>query len=263
MIKHVGFIGVGHLASYLVEGLRKASQTLEIILSPRNASRAANLSRKFNAVVADSNQAVVDNADVILLTTRPADSIVASKSIDFSTEHTVISVAAGLSLKYLETVTAPATLVRAMPISCAAINRSPTVIFPNHVLVHEIFSLIGQVHVLPDEASFTSASVIAAFYGWMYALMNEILTWTIQSGVPPNVSRNLVFETIQGAVEMTLTNSNQDLEKLLGTLTTSGGITDFGLNILQQKNGLIAWKDALEAVRARLLEQEVKSNRRV
>jgi pyrroline-5-carboxylate reductase len=252
MIERVGIIGVGHLASYLVEGLRRASQDIEIILSPRNAERAARLAARFGAVVATDNQAVADAADLIMLTTRPGDAVAAAESIAFQPVQTVVSVVASLLLETLKPAVAPATVVRAMPISCAAINQSPTLLYPDHPQARALFSLLGQVHVLPDESRFIPASVIAAFYGWVYALLDETVAWTAQAGVPPQTARSLVLETVGGAVNMALAHPDQDLAAILDTLATPGGITEHGLNILHQRQGLAAWTEALEAVFSRL-----------
>jgi len=204
MIERVGIIGVGHLASYLVEGLRRASREIDIVLSPRNAERAASLAARFGAAVATDNQAVVDAADLILLTTRPGDAVAACKGLAFRPGQTVVSVAASLPLEALKPAVAPATVVRAMPISCAAINQSPTLLYPDHPQARALFALLGQVHVLPDESRFTPASAIAAFYGWVYALMDETVAWTTQAGVPPQTARGLVLGTVRGAAAMAL-----------------------------------------------------------
>jgi pyrroline-5-carboxylate reductase len=252
MIDRVGIIGVGHLAGYLVEGLRRADREVEIFLSPRNAERAASLAARFGAAVATSNQAVVDVADLILLTTRPGDAVAACEGLAFRPGQTVISVAASLPLEALMPAVAPATAVRAMPISCAAINQSPTLLYPDHPQARALFALLGQVHVLPDESRFTPASAIAAFYGWVYALMDETVAWTTQAGVPPQTARSLVLGTVRGAAAMALAQPDQDLAAMLDTLATPGGITGRGLNLLQQRGGLAAWTEALEAVLSHL-----------
>jgi pyrroline-5-carboxylate reductase len=252
MIDRVGIIGVGHLAGYLVEGLRGASPDLEIILSPRNAERSAQLAARFGATVASDNQAVADAADILILSTRPGDAVGACKRITFRPAHTIISVAAGLPLATLEPATAPASVVRAMPISCAAIRRSPTLLYPDHPQARALLSLLGQIHVLPDEARFTRASVIAAFYGWVYALLDETVAWTTRAGVPPETARGLVLETTRGAVDMALAQPDRELADMPATLATPGGITEHGLDVLQRHHGLAAWTDALEAVLGRL-----------
>ena len=248
----VGIIGVGHLAGYLVEGLRRASPDIEIILSPRNVERSTKLAARFGASVAADNQAVVDAADVILVTTRPGDAVGACEAIAFRPDQTVISAAAGLPLQSLEPAIAPATAVRAMPISCAAINESPTLIYPDNPDAHALFDLLGRVHILPDESRFTPASAIAAFYGWVYALLDETVAWTEQAGVPPETARSLVLETVRGAADMALAQPAQELSAMLDALATPGGITEHGLRTLHQRRGLTAWTEALDAVLDRM-----------
>ncbi|MFX1256009.1 MAG: NAD(P)-binding domain-containing protein [Promethearchaeota archaeon] len=248
MIDKVGIIGVGHLATYLVEGLKRTSPDMKIILSPRNYERAKHLATKFGAIIAKNNQELADLTDLIILSTQPMDAISAVEEIDFHQNHIVISVVAGLSLDKLKPVMNPATLIRAMPISSAAINLSPTLLYPDNPQVRSLFTLLGEVLILPEESLFTTATTIAAFYGWVYALVNETINWTVQKGVPYQIARKLVLKTINGAVEMSLDQSDQEITAILETLTTKGGITQYGLKILNQRNGLIAWKDALEAV---------------
>ena len=252
MIERVGVIGVGHLAGYLVAGLRRASPDLEIILSPRNVERSARLAARFGAMVAADNQAVADAADVVLLSTRPGDAVAVCESVAFRPGQTVFSVVAGLPLNVLQPTAVPATVVRAMPISCVAINRSPTLLYPDHPQARALFALLGQVHVLPDEARFTSASAISAFYGWVYALLDEAVGWTAQAGVSPQTARSLVLETVRGAVDMALAQPDQGLDIILDTLATPGGITEHGLKILHKRRALIAWTEALNAVLNRL-----------
>jgi len=318
MIGTVGIIGVGHLATYLVEGLRRAGSPqaphtsggsvtacprditdspqaphvsggsvtacprdiaraspdivagsglhsdapIHIVLSPRNAERAASLAARFGAVVAASNQAVAGAADLVILSTRPGDAVAAIADVTFRPEQTVVSVAASLPLGVLQPRVAPATAVRAMPISCAAINRSPTLLYPDHPQARALFHLLGHVHALPDESSFISASAISAFYGWVVALLDETVAWTTGAGVPPQTARSLVLETVRGAAEVALARPDQDLAAILGTLATPGGITGHGLHVLHQRQGLTAWTQALQAVLDRLHSNMVEWNPR-
>jgi len=252
MIESVGIIGVGHLACYIVEGLKKASPELKIFLSPRNEQKSKDLARRFRIEIAENNQDVVNKTNIIMMTTRPEDTIAVSEDLDFRSDQTVISVAVGLSLDHLLTLTSPATVVRAMPISCAAINQSPTLLFPDNPQARSILDLLGQIHVLPNEESFTSASTIGAFYGWVYALLNEAISWTTQTGVPQQTARKIVLETVRGAVNMALNEAQIGLDDILNSLATPGGITKQGLNILHQRQGLAAWTESLNAVHNRL-----------
>jgi pyrroline-5-carboxylate reductase len=248
MTDRIGIIGVGHLASFLIEGLRRADPDADIVLSPRNVKRSATLAATFGATVAADNQAVADAVDVVLLTTRPSDAVAVCQRISFRSDQVVISTAANLPLAALAPAITPAAAVRAMPISCAALNVSPTVLFPANTRASTLFALLGNVHVLTDEAQFTPASVIAAFYGWVYALFDETVTWTEGVGVPPRLARDLVVETVRGAADMALAHPDEELRVMLESLATPGGITEYGLGVLHQRHGLDGWTEALDAV---------------
>jgi pyrroline-5-carboxylate reductase len=70
-----GIIGVGAIAAAIVTGLcESGSDAPSIVLSPRNADRAADLAARFPTVrVARSNQEVIDGSAVVLLCIRPQD----------------------------------------------------------------------------------------------------------------------------------------------------------------------------------------------
>jgi pyrroline-5-carboxylate reductase len=190
--------------------------------------------------------------DLVIVATRPGDACAACQAIAFRPGQTVVSVAAGLSLEDLIPAVAPARVARALPISCVALNESPTLLYPDQPHAHALFALLGQVHVLPDEESFTAASVLSAFYGWVYALLDATVVWTVQAGVPPQTARSLVLETVRGAADMALAQPDEDLAAMLDSLATPGGITASGLDILHHRGALAAWTGALQAVLVRL-----------
>lgn len=252
MLERVGIVGVGHLAGYLVAGLARARPTLEVVLSPRNVDRSADLAARYGTHVAADNQAVCDVADVILVTTRPSDVVGVCEALTFRAGQTVISTAAGVPLSAVASVVAPAKAVRAMPLTCSAIGRSPTLLLPDDPAARALFELLGTVHAVEDEARFTPASVIAAYYGWIYALMDEAITWCEGAGVPPATARELVLETTRGAAEMALHHPDRELSDLLDSLATPGGVTRQGLETLARRESLAAWVEALDSVLQRL-----------
>jgi pyrroline-5-carboxylate reductase len=252
MSERVGIIGTGHLAGYLVEGLRRADPGLEIILSPRNAVKSAALAERFGARVAGSNQEVADSSSILLLTTRPPDAIAALRELALRPDQTIISAAAGVELQALAAAAAPAVVVRAMPISCAAINASPTLLYPDDGRARALLELLGHVHVMETQAAFVRATAISTLYGWLFALLDQAVGWTESGGVPPVVARSLVLETAQGAAGLGLARPHEKLADLLESLATPGGITRQGLEILHDRDGLGAWNAALDAVYARL-----------
>jgi pyrroline-5-carboxylate reductase len=250
--ERIGIIGVGHLAGYLVEGFRRASADVELVLSPRNTTQSADLAARFGATVADSNQSVADVADVVLVSTRPADVAPACEPVEFRSDHDVIATAAGLSLDTLADLVYPAEAAVAMPLTSAAINRSPTLLCPDRPRARHVLEMLGTVHALDREEHMAPASAITAFYGWVYALLDDTVDWTAGRGVPTETARTLVLETARAAAEMGLAHPDQSLAGLLDSLATPGGITRQGLKTIEDRHGLDAWRQALDDVLERL-----------
>ena len=252
MIERVAILGVGHLAGYLVQGLARANPRLQVVLSPRNVDRSAALADRYGAIVAGDNQEASEAAEVVLVATRPEDVAKLCRAVDFRAGQTVVSTAVGVPLSALVPAVAPAKAVRVMPLTCSAIRLSPTLLFPDDPLARELFELLGTVHAVEDEAQFTPASVIAAYYGWIFALMDEAVAWCATAGVPVTTARELVLETTRGAAEMALEHPERKLSDLLDSLATPGGVTRQGLETLARRGSLNAWVEAMEEVLQRL-----------
>ena len=115
MVERVGIIGVGLLASYLVEGLRKAAPDLEILLSRYMGEETDRLVSEFGALPVEDNQGVAAGAELILVTTRPGDLIGACEAVAFQPYHTVVSTAVGVPLASLQLAVEPATASGGVP----------------------------------------------------------------------------------------------------------------------------------------------------
>jgi len=252
MVERIGIIGVGHLASYLVEGLRKTAPEVSIVLSRHLGTHTERLVAEWGATPAGDNQAVADAASLVLVATRPPDLLPACREVSFRGSHTVISTAVGVPLAEVQDAVWPARAVRAMPLTCSAVNQSPTLVHPDDPWARALFERLGSVLALEREDQFTPASAIAAYYGWIYALLDQAVDWTVRAGVHAGTARKLVLETTRGAAEMGLAYPDQELSQLLDSLATPGGITRQGLDVLAAQGSLGAWREALDVVLDRL-----------
>ena len=151
MERTVGFIGVGSFASYLVEALCREPAAPPIILSPRNGARAGALARRFGARVAADNQAVVDAAEIVILT-PPADEVTAiADRLTWRADQRVVTMAAGVRLERLRAASRPATLRRAMANSSAVIGESPVFLTPADPAVAAVLARLGPVETMADD----------------------------------------------------------------------------------------------------------------
>jgi len=251
----VGIIGVGHLAGYLVAGLAAAGGGPEIVLSPRNAGRAAALADRHGARIAGDNSEVAAAASTVIVATRPADVLGALSGIEWRVDHTVVSVAAGVPLAAVGRAVAPATAVRAMPVACVSVGEGPTSLFPDAPAARALLERVGTVHAFADEAAFEAASVLGAFYGWAFALADHTSRWLADAGVAEAPARELVARTLRGATGMMLADPDAEPGRVIESLATPGGITRLGLDLLAERRALEAWGEACEAVLRKLKDE--------
>ena len=69
----LGFIGIGKIATSVIEGVFKAKINIkEIILSPKNNKNCKYLKKKFKKIlIAKSNQEVLDKSNWVILSVTP------------------------------------------------------------------------------------------------------------------------------------------------------------------------------------------------
>ena len=252
MAKTLGFIGVGHFAGFLVEGFRNVYPDMRIVLSPRNKEQAEKLASNFNCEIATSNQQVSDEADIIIVSVRPNVFKNIVKDIKFKSHQTVISVASGISIEMVSDLVSPANAIRALPISSAAINQSPILMMPNNSDIKSFLEILGKVYVIECEEEFTAAAAYSAFYGWGFRLMDEAANWGAENGLEKEKALEIIRDVFGSVPAMSEKEAHKPLDVIVESLATKGGITELGLNVIDQQHGFDAWKDALEAVHKKL-----------
>src|SRR5699024_1116748 len=120
----IGFIGVGEIASAMVEGLHSATESAasgdgySFFLSPRSTERSAHLAKTIEAAeVCDSNQDVVDRSELIVLAVLPQQAAAVLDELDIPADRTLISAVAGLATDQLaEHLPHSPTIVRIIPL---------------------------------------------------------------------------------------------------------------------------------------------------
>lgn len=247
MTRSVGILGVGHIATYMVRGWKRSGADLEIVLSPRGAESSAALAAECGCEVAVDNQAVVDRCDVVILSARPAQVVPMIEELRFRDGQLLVSVAAGLKLEKFPTAL---SVARALPISSAAINESPTLLFPDEAGARSLFELLGHVLVLESEEQFESAAAVSSFYGWVFGWLGDAIRWGQEQGLSADLSRDLVLQTVLGAVKKCAADPDRAPDSYLASLATPGGFTELGLKVLAEHGGLEGWRKALDAVAA-------------
>lgn len=248
MEQALGILGVGHLASYVVAGLRNAGDNRRMLLSPRNSSVGMVLSDSYGAERLESNQAVVDRAQLILVAVRPRDLVELLDPLVFSPDQLVISCVAGEKLARIGPLTGDADIVRALPLACAEVGKGAIPLFPwNEEAVH-LLSQLGHVITFDDESKFELGGVASCTNGWMYKFFHELSKWYVDRGLEPEQARALVIETCLGAASLASEKGEWSLLSISESIATDGTFTKAGLDLLEAKGAFQPWIDASDLI---------------
>lgn len=248
MIESLGFIGVGHLADYTIRGLRRGGFEGRIWLSPRNAERAATLSRDCGCEVLESNQAVADATDHVVLSVRPALGLDVLRGIRLRPGQRLISVMAGLPIDKLRPLAGGAQIFRAMPVTSAQASASPTLICPPDDELAALFDYAGAGVCVADEQEFEAGAVMACVYGWFFPLYGRLIADCEAAGVGSEAARKLVFGMAEGAARVAAETPAMTLEEITWEIATEGTFTRLGLEHLLQRDAFKPWSESFEKV---------------
>lgn len=249
----IGFIGTGALALYTIKGVRGGGYRGPILLSPRNREKAEHLAINYDCEVQPDNQSVVANSDYIVIATRPADCLETLSSLEFKANQTLISVVAGIEIEQLRSaVPAALAIVRAMPVSSAEANASPTLIYPDNAFVSHFFNCCGTSIVTDEEAYFNQGSVLACVYCWFFSLYQELIEATQGPELPAELSGQLVMGMARGAAELALVNKETSPAEIASGIATEGTYSKLGLDLLEQKAAFGPWREACKLLQKKL-----------
>lgn len=249
MIRNLGIIGAGHLAGFLAEGARRAGWDGRILIP--NRPSAAAFSARFDAEILSGAQNVIDAADAVIVAVRPIQVDEALSGLVWPDGRTLISAMAGVKIARLGALAPGARVIRAMPISAATVGASPTPFFPHDAAAEAFLALLGPALLINDEAALEAASANAAVYGWVFRLIDRLVTANQRAGLDEDAAKKMAIGTLIAAGRVAA-DDDQDGEAILKTLATPGGITAQGLVVLEEADAFTPWAEAFGAVSARL-----------
>jgi pyrroline-5-carboxylate reductase len=252
-----GFVGTGEIAAAIVNGLsRDASDAPAIFLSPRGRDVARELASRFpNVQVCGSNQEVLENTSTIVLAVRPPIARAVLTELSFQPQHVLISAVAGVRLGQLRDWASPARhVIRTIPLPQAAHGQSLTVMYPDNVVAHELFTRVGNVLVPREEETLDAFSAATATFAAHLDYLTSITDWLADHGVDRDAASTYVTH-IFGQIGQSLLEPAHSLAALMEKHTTPGGINEQLMNDLRHDGVPDLVRQALDRILTRLGNQ--------
>lgn len=256
----IGFIGGGNMAEALIKGMT-AEGMKDILVSEPRKERGQELEKAYGVRAAMSSREVASSCAIIILAVKPQimESVLDELSDVIDDTKTVVSIAAGITLSYLQSRLKTSKIIRVMPNTPALIQEGMSVyslcecFTGNEVdIVKSILMSIGRVIALPERLM----DAVTAVSGSGPAFIALFIEAMIEAGGGLGLNRNdateLAVQTALGTAK--LLDTGMSTENLRQMVTSPGGTTAAGLKVFDEKRLKAVVAEALVAARDRAVE---------
>ncbi|MEC4675850.1 MAG: pyrroline-5-carboxylate reductase [Nitrospirota bacterium] len=252
-----GFIGGGNMAEALIKGMKKGG-TNDIIVSEPLEARRRYLEQGYGVRTTQSNKEAVSLCDIIILAVKPQnmDGLLDEISDVVTAEKTVVSIAAGITLSFLESRLRTKKLIRVMPNTPALVQEGMSVMSlygtfyeKEAAVVRGILMSVGKVLTMPEEHMNSVTALSGSGPGFIALFTEALIGSGVKMGIDGKAALELVVQTLLGTAKML--DSGISPENLRKMVTSPGGTTAAGLEVFADRafSGIV--EDALLAARKR------------
>lgn len=244
----IGFIGGGNMAEALIKGILQGAKSMEqragnkIIVSEPREERRQYLEETYGVKTTDKNNDVVSASDIIILAVKPQnmEQILDEIKNSVTEDKTVVSIAAGITLSYLQARLKTKKLIRVMPNTPALVQEGMSVMslcdcFPDKDIapVRGILMSIGKVLVMPEKYMNAVTALSGSGPAFMAFFAEAMIEAGIKSGLSRGHASELVVQTLLGTAKILDTGlSPVELREMV---TSPGGTTAAGLKVFNEK----------------------------
>ena len=261
----VGFIGGGAMAEALLRGIlaKGLTQATQVWVSDIDDSRTSYLKNALEVQTTADNDDVLANCHTVFLSVKPQVAAIVLEGLkdQWTKDHLVVSIMAGVPFSFLKQYTGPARIVRVMPntpclvqAGAAGIAGGPNANQTDVDKVKELLSAVGKVVVL-DEGSLDAVTGLSGSApAFVYMFIEALADGGVKAGLPRPVAQLLAAQTVFGAAKMVL-ETGEHPGSLKDRVTSPAGTTIAGVAVLEKGGfrGLVLEAVATAAYRSKEL----------
>ena len=250
----IGVVGCGTIAAAVVEGLCKLeSPPARIILCPRSAAKTSMLASTYGNIcsVAESNQAVVDASEVVLvgLRTQVVEQVLAGLQFTNQAQQIVTMTSCIDVDKMAEMAKLPvANVAKAVPLPAVATHRGITVTTGQPAINERIFSQLGGCQPVKNEYEMQSIQVMTCMMGPVYKFLETASGFMISRGVPSQVASQYTARCMQTIMADALDRCPKGREGFTELVKeqTPGGLNETNISDLADAGVFEAYERSLQ-----------------
>jgi len=263
--KKVGFIGGGKMGGVLAGGIvsHRLVPASHVIVADVVKERLDELAKTYGIVVTQDNKRVARETDILVLAVKPQNmgEVLAELAPVVGKSHLVISIAAGIPIKFIEErLKKGVRVIRAMPNTpaligegMAALAGSATATQTDLAQARQIFDSVGLTVVVKEELmnAVTGLSGSGPAYGFI--IIEALSDAGVRMGLSRDIALKLAAQTMLGAAKLCLKGDKHPGE-LKDMVTSPAGTTIAGIKALEEGKIRATLMAAVEAATLRAKE---------
>lgn len=237
----IGFIGGGKMAEALIKGMGTQGNK-NIVVSEILEERRQYLGTTYGIKTTQSNQEIASTCAVIILAVKPQNmATVLDEVADSITEDKiVVSIAAGITLEYLQKKLKTKKIVRVIPNTPALVQEGMTALSFNEFFsaqdtttILELFTSVGKVLTIPESSMNAISALSGSGPAFIALFLETLIEAGVKMGLPHEHATLAAHQTLIGTA--TLLKTGMSLEHVRQMVTSPGGTTAEGLRFFEKK----------------------------
>jgi pyrroline-5-carboxylate reductase len=250
-------VGGGRMGEALLGGLLAAgwAPPEQLAVAEALPARRQDLAARFPGVAV--TDAPVEAAGAVVAV-KPADVAAACGLVR---SPRVLSIAAGVTLRALESALPPGTaVVRAMPNTAALVGAGAAAVSPGSAAgegdlawAEGVLGAVGEVVRVPERLLDAVTGLSGSGPAYVFLVAEALVEGGVLAGLPRDVSTRLATATLLGSARL-LAESGSSAEALRAQVTSPGGTTAAGLRVLEAAGVRSAFLEAVVAAADRAAE---------
>lgn len=242
----LGFMGCGNMGRAILMGLLETGTTSHkhVLIYDIDLGKCEEAER-LGLAVAPSARELASACDILLLAVKPQSMEEAIEQVKpgLSPAVLVISIAAGISIRYLQERLGPEVrIIRVMPNTPAMIGAGAAgIALGNNCsekdaeIAQAIFGAIGVAERIPEEAMDAVTALSGSGPAYFFYMVECLAQAAAAEGLPEDQAQRLAAQTLLGAGRL-LHESGEAPGVLRERVTSKGGTTEAALAAFRAKN---------------------------
>ena len=245
MVRSLAVIGVGNMASAIIEGISSSEINISsIILFDKNKSQYDRINNcRIPVIFAESVSEAISLADCVLLSVKPqnyGDVLAEIAQNADCNKKLYISIGAGITAESVSVSLGGACVIRVLPNVPMLIGKGLSVICRNlkantedFDFVCSVFASAGGILIIDESEMNRIIGVTSSSPAYVFKFINAIYMGAKAQGLENKELLDAICDTVIGSALM-LKGSSDTPEELISKVASKGGTTEQALNTLDK-----------------------------